>query len=113
MKVLEFDSKYNNYSFEEKKDYIKKLINKEKLEIEIVSLITNNKDIIENFDLLDSISKTKVFKEKNKLSRLELYSLIIQNYISQNKTKELTKLFNNLDSKKIKSIINYEIKTKT
>jgi len=113
MKVLDFNDDFSKLSLIDKKNYLKKLLYDNNLNIVINSLIINNSDILENFEIINSLSKTKVFREKNTITNIELVSLIIDLYIKNNKTKELSKYFNELDDKKIKSIINYEINNKT
>ena len=113
MEELIFDDNFNKYSFIEKKEYLKELIKLFKLEDIIYTLILNNKDVEENFNLLESLSRTKLFKDKYNLSYLELNSLIINVYVRENKVKELNKYFSTLDSKKRDKIFKYEINNKT
>lgn len=113
MEELLFDNKFNKYSLTDKKEYLKKLIKKNKLEDIIYTLILNNKNIDENFNLLESLFRTKIFKEKNKITLKELDSLIINIYVKENKTKELFKYLNNLDDNKKDKIYKYEIDNNT
>jgi len=113
MKVLELGDNFNNLSVIEKRNYLKKLLDNNNLNIVINSLIMNNSDIIENFEILNSLAKTKVFKEKNNIKNIELISIIINLYVKNNKTLELEKYFKEIDSKKLKTIMDYEKENKT
>ena len=113
MKDLVFNKNYKKYSLEEKKDYLKELIKDYKLEDIIDNLILNNKSVEENFVILESISKTKVFKLNNKLTNLELKSLIINTYVKENQTKELIKYLNTIDDIKRERIVKYEVEHNT
>ena len=112
MKVLEFENNYNKFSNKEKKDYLKKLLKDYSLSEIINNLIIYN-DINDNIQLLNSLSRTKTFKEKYKMTNQKLNSLIIDSYISLNKTKELVKYLKSLNEEELNKIITYEIKNKT
>ena len=113
MEELVFNKKFNKYSLKEKKEYIKLLIKKYQLEDIIYTLVLNNKNIEENFYILESLSRTKIFKEKYTYTNLELNSLIINTYARENKTKELIKYLNNLDDNKQNKIYKYELDNNT
>ena len=112
MEKLVFNSEFNNYSDIEKRQYIKQLISNYDLNNVIIELVKNN-DIVDNFNLLNYICRIKEYKEKNKLTNLELTSLMINNYILLNKTKELNSYIKTLDDKNIKKMIKYEIDNQT
>ena len=113
MKIIKFPSEFNKYSILEKKEYVKSLINENNLETIINSLIINNLDILENKEILNTISRTKEFKNKFKLSNLDLLSMTIDLYIKNNLTKELEKYFDIVEDSKIKKIVDYEISKNT
>ena len=113
MKVLELGNNFKTLSIIEKRDYLKKILENNSLKIVINSLIISNDDIIENFEIINSLARTKIFKEKNSITSLELISMIIGLYVKNNKTRELEKYFKVLDEKKLKNVINYEIEHKT
>ena len=113
MKVLELGDNFKFLSVIEKRDYLKNILKDNSLKVVINFLIVNNSDIIENFEILNSLSRTKIYKEKNNITNVELISLIINLYVKNNKTKELEKYFKAIDEKKLNIIINYEIEHKT
>ena len=113
MKVIKFEEDFFKLSLLEKRDYLKKILDKNNLKVIINSLVNSDIDIEECFEIINSLSKTKIFKQQNNIANLELTSLIISSYIKNNKTKELENYLVNLDSNKLKKIINYEIDNKT
>ena len=96
MRIIKFDNRFSTFSYKEKLDYLKKISINKKIDNVINTLIIYNKDVIENFNLLEE------FK------RIDYTSLAINSYLQQNKTKELSKYFDSLDKNKIKKILNYE-----
>jgi len=113
MKVLVFSSKFNDFSITQKRNYIVYLLKTNNLKVVINSLVNNNLDIIENFHIMNLVSKTRQFKKKNNISNIELVSLIINTYVQQNKTKQLMKYFQKINNDKLRIVINHEIKNKT
>lgn len=113
MKVIKFDNNFSDSSINNKKNYIKSLISVYDIKLIINSLVINNSNIEENFEIVNYISKTKVFKEINGLKNIELISLLIDYLIKQNRTKELFNYLKNLDLKEQKRILTYEIEHET
>ncbi|MBQ8892180.1 MAG: VanW family protein [Bacilli bacterium] len=113
MKIVKFPNNFNKLDIIEKKNYVKELLSSQNIDTVVNSLIINNSNIIENMDILNSISRTKVYKNNTKLSYIELVSKTINLYIKNNKTKELQKYIATLEENKIKKIIDYEVKNKT
>ena len=112
-KFLKFTSTFFSFSINEKVKYINNLLKENDLQLVINSLIYNNSDVIENASILNFLSKKKSFINKYKLKNVDLVSLFIKSLIEQNKTKELLEYLNSLDLKKLKIIINHEVKNKT
>ena len=112
-KFLKFESTFFSFSINEKVKYINNLLKENNLQLVINSLIYNNSDVIENASILNFLSKKKSFINKYKLKNVDLVSLFIKSLIEQNKTKELLVYLNSLDLKKLKIIINHEVKNKT
>ena len=112
-KFLKFESTFFSFSINEKVKYINNLLKENDLQLVINSLIYNNSDVIENASILNFLSKKKSFINKYKLKNVDLVSLFIKSLIEQNKTKELLEYLNSLDLKKLKIIINHEVKNKT
>ena len=112
-KFLKFESTFFSFSINEKVKYINNLLKENDLQLVINSLIYNNSDVIENASILNFLSKKKSFINKYKLKNVDLVSLFIKSLIEQNKTKELLVYLNSLDLKKLKIIINHEVKNKT
>ncbi len=112
-KFLKFKSTFFSFSINEKVKYINNLLKEDDLQLVINSLIYNNSDVIENASILNFLSKKKSFINKYKLKNVDLVSLFIKSLIEQNKTKELLEYLNSLDLKKLKIIINHEVKNKT
>lgn len=112
-KFLKFESTFFSFSINEKVKYINNLLKEDDLQLVINSLIYNNSDVIENASILNFLSKKKSFINKYKLKNVDLVSLFIKSLIEQNKTKELLEYLNSLDLKKLKIIINHEVKNKT
>ena len=112
-KFLKFKSTFFSFSINEKVKYINNLLKEDDLQLVINSLIYNNSDVIENASILNFLSKKKSFINKYKLRNVDLVSLFIKSLIEQNKTKELLEYLNSLDLKKLKIIINHEVKNKT
>ena len=113
MKVLAFKDEFNKLSIIDKEKYIKELLKDNSLKIVINSLIVNNNDVIENFQIIDSISKGKDFKPTYGITKLQLISLVINLYVKNNKTDNLEIYFNELPEPKLKKIFDYEKKNKT
>ena len=113
MKIVKFVDNFNNLDILEKKDYIRTLLQDNSIETIINSLIINNNDVLENFEILNYLSRTKVYKNKVKISNIELISKTINLYVKNNKTKELDEYFETLDDKKINKIVEYEVQNKT
>ncbi|MBQ8472028.1 MAG: VanW family protein [Bacilli bacterium] len=113
IKFIEFDSNFLELSFINKTKYILNLLEKHDLKLVINSLINYNKDTLECFNIINSVKKYKIFKQKYNLTNIELISIIINSLIEQNKTKELNKYLKQLEEKKLKLILNYEITNKT
>lgn len=113
IKFIEFDSNFLELSFVDKTKYILNLLEKHDLKLVINSLINYNKDTLECFNIINSVKKYKIFKQKYNLTNIELISIIINSLIEQNKTKELNKYLKQLEEKKLKLILNYEITNKT
>ena len=113
MKRISFDDNFYNLSIIEKRNYVKKLIDKNSLKVIINSLVDSDLDILENLEIMNSLSKNNSFKNRYKVSNLKLVSLIIDSYIKNNKTMELNKYFNIIEKDKLKLILDYEIKNET
>ena len=113
MKKINWDSKYISLSINEKKDYIITLLNKYSLNNVIDSLVLNNNNTEENFKIIELISNSKIIKQKIKINKAKIRSILIKSYLDNNKTLELEKYLDTIDRDRLKPIINYEIKYKT
>ena len=113
MKIIKFDNNFNKYSIDYKKNFIKNLLLDYKLELIINSLVIYNSNINENYEILNTINRTKLFKEKYNIKNIELISMMINSYIKNNNTKELVNFIKKLDLKKQNDILNYELKNNT
>ena len=110
---VNFDNNFHKFNYQEKLIYLKKILKKNNLTFLIEELIKINQDLKEAIELINDLSKTTVFKNKIKIKKLDLVSLIINSLINQNKSKFLYEYLDNLDNLKLEKIINYEITNKT
>jgi len=110
---VNFDNNFHKFNYQEKLIYLKKILKKNNLTFLIEELIKINQDLKEAIELINDLSKTTVFKNKIKIKKLDLVSLIINSLINQNKSKFLYEYLENLDNLKLEKIINYEITNKT
>jgi len=112
MKNISYPKDFNKLPIEDKRKFVKSLINNYEVKDILVSLINNNNNLTENFEIINSVCNSKVFKSNTSITRLEVISCLINLYFNNN-IKELEKYFNNLDKNKLKKILDNEESNKT
>lgn len=112
MVSFEFNKEFSKFSYQEKKNYLRKIFKTIDLNTLIINIINEIK-IDEVFKIINDISKYQSFKRSYKVKTNKVISLVINIYVHENRTKELYEYLTEIKKNDLKLILDYEIQNKT